>query len=170
MIHRLRRQIYLVGFMGSGKSSVGALLARELAWQFIDLDSVIEAGQQASIREIFERAGEPFFRQLEGAALAEISKAEPAVIALGGGTFAQEPNERLIRQAGGTTVWLDCPAEELWRRCELVQNRPLFRDRRSFIQLLEQRLPWYRRAEYRIPTGGRRPEEVAQEILGLKIF
>jgi shikimate kinase len=165
-----RRQIYLVGFMGSGKSSVGALLAQDLGWQFIDLDSVIEAGQKASIREIFDHAGEAFFRQLEAAALAEICKAEPAVLALGGGTFAQESNAELIRKTGGATVWLDCPAEELWQRCEAMQNRPLFRDRRSFSLLLEQRVPYYRRAEYRIPTGGRSAEEVARDIVRLKLF
>ncbi len=169
MSSRRRRQIYLVGFMGSGKSTVGRLLARALGWQFIDLDSIIEAGQQMTVREIFESAGEPFFREVEAAALAEISKAEPAVIALGGGTFAQPANVRLIREAGGTAVWLDCPQEELWRRCEQMQNRPLFRDRLSFFQLLEQRLPYYRQAEHRISTGGRLPEEVADEILRLKI-
>ena len=73
--------------MGSGKSTVGELLSRELRWPFSDLDAVIEAGQGVSIREIFERSGELFFRQLERAALTEVLKTEPAVIALGGGNF-----------------------------------------------------------------------------------
>ncbi len=156
--------------MGSGKTTVGEMLAQELRWPFIDLDSVIEAGQGATIREIFERAGEPFFRQIEHAALTEASKAEPAVIALGGGTFAQEPNVEFIRASGGTTVWLDCPLVELRRRCAGINNRPLFRDPESFAQLLDQRLPYYHQAEYRISTEGRGPREVVEQILALKMF
>jgi len=131
MIRHRRKVIYLLGFMGSGKSTVGSLLASALGWPLIDLDTVIEAGQGLSIREIFENSGEAFFRQIERAALTEASKAEPAVIALGGGTFAQPPNVDLIRDSGGTTVWLDCPSEVLRARCEGLENRPLFRDEQS---------------------------------------
>jgi len=165
-----RKLIYLLGFMGSGKSTVGALVARALGWPLIDLDTTIEAGQGETIREIFDRAGEPFFREIERAALSEASKAEPAVIALGGGTFAQEPNLQLIRERGGATVWLDSPFEELLRRCARMTNRPLFRDEESLRQLLLQRLPYYRLAEYRVSTEGRAPGEVAEEILRLKVF
>lgn len=170
MLRHRRRLIYLTGFMGSGKSTVGAVLARELGWPFIDLDATIEAGQGSTIREIFENAGEPFFREVERAALEEISKVEPAVIALGGGTFVQQPNLDLIRESGGATVWLDCPVEELRRRCEGMTNRPLFRDAASFEQLLQQRLPYYRTAEYHISTEGRQPSEVAEQILRLELF
>jgi shikimate kinase len=170
MIRHRRKLIYLLGFMGSGKSTVGALVARALGWPLIDLDTTIEAGQGETIREIFDRAGEPFFREIERAALSEASKAEPAVIALGGGTFAQEPNLQLIRERGGATVWLDSPFEELLRRCASMTNRPLFRDEASLRQLLNQRLPYYRLAEYRVSTEGRAPDEVAEEILRLKVF
>ena len=129
MNDRPLKLIYLLGFMGSGKSSVGALLAEELAWPFIDLDMTIEAGQGASIREIFEQAGEPFFRQLEQAALVEVSRKERAIIALGGGTFVQKANFDFIRERGGVTIWLDSPLEELWQRCATMDNRPLFQDR-----------------------------------------
>jgi len=166
----MTRLIYLLGFMGSGKTTVGALLALELGWPFIDLDAVIEAGQGETIREIFDRAGEPAFRRLEHAALTEVSRTEPAVIALGGGTFVQEPNLQLIRAAGGTTIWLDCTLDELRVRCEAIDNRPLFRDELSFRNLLEQRLPFYRLADYRVSTEGRSPEEVVSEILRLRIF
>ncbi len=165
-----RRQIYLLGFMGSGKSTVGALLAQELGWPFIDLDATIEAGQGVTVRELFDRAGEAFFRRIERAALIEASKAEPAVIALGGGTFAQKPNLEFIREVGGATIWLDCAPAELRRRCESMSNRPLFRDPVGFAQLLDQRLPYYQLAEYRVPTEGRAPEEVVNQILRLKIF
>lgn len=164
------RLIYLVGFMGSGKSTVGAKLARALGWPFIDLDATIEAGQGLTIRDMFEQAGEPFFREVERAALAEVIKAEPAVIALGGGTFVQERNLGLVRARGGVTVWLDCPVEELRRRCEGITNRPLFRDTASFEQLFRLRQPYYALADYRVSTEGRTPEEVAEEILRLHMF
>jgi len=170
MSRRRRKLIYLLGFMGSGKSTVGMLLARELGWPFIDLDAVIEAGQGATIREIFERSGEPLFRQLERAALSEASKTEPAVIALGGGTFAQQANLDFIREMGGATVWLDCPIEVLRMRCAGMDNRPLFRDAEAFAQLLNQRLPYYGMAEYRIATEGREPEEVVEQILRLGLI
>ena len=167
--HR-RKLIYLLGFMGSGKTTVGALLARELGWPFIDLDATLEAGQGMTIRDIFEQAGEPFFRQIEHAALVEVARKEPAVIALGGGTFVQRPNIDLIRQTRGATIWLDCPIEELWQRCSTMDNRPLFRDWESFSKLYEQRLPYYRQAEFRITAGGRPPEDIVQEILRLGLF
>ena len=165
-----RKLIYLLGFMGSGKTTVGELLARELGWRFIDLDAVIEAGQRATIKQIFEQAGEPFFRQLERAVLTEVSKTEAAVIALGGGTFAQEPNLELIRESGGATIWLDCSLQELRRRCEGIDNRPLFREPESFAQLLDQRLPYYQKAQYRVSTEGREPKEVVEQILSLNVF
>jgi shikimate kinase len=170
MSRQRRKQIYLLGFMGSGKSTVGELLSRELGWPFIDLDAIIEAGQGVSIREIFERSGEPFFRQLERAALTEVLKAEPAVIALGGGTFTYEPNVELIRETGGATVWLDCPVETLRLRCAGMQNRPLFRDPESFERLLDLRLPYYRLAEFRVSTEGRDAREVTEQILRLRAF
>ena len=156
--------------MGAGKSSVGVRLAEALRWPFIDLDTAIEAGQGLTIREIFEQAGEPFFRAIERAALEEIVKTEPAVIALGGGTFAQPQNLELIQARGGTTVWLDCSPEELRRRCEGINNRPLFRDAASFEQLYQQRLPYYQLAEYRVSTEGRTADEVAESVLQLQLF
>ncbi|HEX5484069.1 MAG TPA: shikimate kinase [Terriglobia bacterium] len=170
MNNRRKRLIYLLGFMGSGKTTVGELLANEIGWPFIDLDATIEAGQSMPIREIFERDGEPFFRQIERAALTEASKAEPAVIALGGGTWVQEPNLEFIRATGGATIWLDSSIEELRRRCEGIQNRPLFRDPESFAQLFAQRAPYYRQAEFRVATEGRAPEEIVRRILDLKLF
>ncbi|HUX10708.1 MAG TPA: shikimate kinase [Terriglobia bacterium] len=167
--HR-QKLIYLVGFMGAGKSSVGTLLAQHLGWPFVDLDTIIEAGQGATIREIFEQAGEPFFRRIEHAALVEVARKEPAVIALGGGTFTQKANFDLIRQGRGVTIWLDCPVEELWERCCTMDNRPLFRDRESFSKLHEQRVSYYRQAEFRVATAGRQPEDIAEEIILLKLF
>ena len=170
MPRRRRKLIYLLGFMGSGKSTVGELLAQELGWPFIDLDATIEAARGQTVREIFEREGEAPFRVMEHAVLTEASKSEPAVIALGGGTFVQPSNLEFIRATGGATVWLDCSLKELLRRCEGINNRPLFRDPASFAQLLEQRLPFYQLAQHRVSTEKRAPEEVVGQILRLDIF
>jgi shikimate kinase len=136
----------------------------------MDLDTLIEAGQGLTIRQIFENSGEPFFRQIEHAALVAASQAEPAVIALGGGTFAQPSNVDLIRESGGTTVWLDCPLEILRARCQGIENRPLFRDEQSFTQLFLDRLAYYRQADFRISTEAHKPEEVVEQILSLRVF
>jgi len=171
---RMSRQrtqlIYLVGFMGSGKTTTGRRLADELHWPFVDLDQTIEAGQGLSIRQIFEQLGEPLFRELEHAALTEASKSEPGVIALGGGTFVQPANMDFIRERGGTTVWLDCPFEELLRRSEGIETRPLFRDAASFRHLLEQRIPFYRLAHFRVSSGSQAPQQVVEQILRLDLF
>ena len=156
--------------MGSGKSTVGELLSRELRWPFIDLDTVIEAGQGVTIREIFERSGEPFFRQLERAALTEVLKSEPAVIALGGGTFAYEANVELIRETGGTTIWLDCPLETVRQRVEQASHRPLARDGHRFEELFHARQAAYAKADYRIPIECDDPSAALEAILQLPLF
>jgi shikimate kinase len=156
--------------MGVGKSTVGLLLAQQLGWHFIDLDATIEAEQGATVREIFERAGEAYFRKIERTALIKASRNQPAVIALGGGTFVQPVNFEFIRSTGGITVWLDCSLEEVRRRCEGKNDRPLFREPVSFASLFEQRLPYYQRANYRISTEGQEPQEIVKQILHLKIF
>lgn len=156
--------------MGSGKTTIGALLGRQMSWPFIDLDTTIEAGRGLSIREIFEKAGEPFFREIEHAALTEISKTQPAVIALGGGTFAQRTNLDFIRATGGATIWLDCPVEELERRCVGLTTRPLFRDAASFRELYDYRLQFYQQADFRIMTAGLAPQDIVNQILRLPVF
>jgi shikimate kinase len=170
MIRHRRKLVFLLGFMGSGKSTVGQLLAAQIGWPFIDLDATIEAGQRLTIREIFEGAGEAFFRKVEHAALTEAAKTEPAVIALGGGTFVQPANVELVRESGGATIWLDCGLDELRQRCQGIDNRPKFRDAASVGELYEQRLPYYRLAEYRVSTESVAPQEVVERILSLRIF
>jgi shikimate kinase len=170
MQRRKRQLIFLLGFMGVGKTTIGELLAERLHWPFIDLDTTIEAGQGTTIRQIFENAGEPFFREIERVALIEATKSEPGIIALGGGTFVQRANFEYIRELGGTTIWLDCPLDELRSRCAGKNDRPLFRDEESFARLFEQRLPFYRQADFRISTEGIKPEEAVENILRLQVF
>ena len=166
--------VYLVGFMGSGKTTVGMKLAQRLAWRFVDLDVLIEQEEGRTIVDIFARAGEAAFRRKERAMLARaLEEAEQGggrVVALGGGTFAQPQNFELLQSSRTITIWLECPVEELLLRCALLTNRPLFRDEASFRQLYEQRLPFYRQASFAVMTGNANPGEVVNRILALPVF
>jgi shikimate kinase len=159
----------LAGFMGSGKTTIGTLLARQLAWRFVDLDDRIEEVAGLPIPEIFARFGEPAFRQIEADQLrAAVGRAveskESAVIALGGGTYAQLGAPEFLRAAGVPVIWLDSPIEILLARCMTMIGRPLFRDESSFRALHAQRLPSYQQADYRVNSSGE-PSEVVAEIL-----
>ena len=173
---RVRRVglVCLAGFMGSGKTTVGRLLAAQTGCRFVDLDERIEQAAGISIRDFFERYGEPPFRELEHETLERVlgeiaASGGAAVVALGGGTFAQAQNQEALRAAGAAVVWLDCPIEELIRRCATMTHRPLFRDETSLRQLYEQRLPSYQSADARVESMGE-PREVIARILELEWF
>jgi shikimate kinase len=167
--------------MGSGKSTIGRMLAAQLAWRFADLDEEIEQQSGLSISQIFAQKGEAVFRNIEHECLARVlgsasERNARLVLALGGGTFAQPRNAALIRElgviqrsAGAAVVWLDCATEDLLQRCVLMGDRPLFRDEASFRKLYEERLPYYRQADYRVESGGE-PLRVVEQILALGIF
>ena len=175
------RVVCLTGFMGSGKSTVGRLLAAQLAWRFVDLDAEIERESSLTVSQIFAQKGELVFREIEHACLSRILGSATArdmrlVLALGGGTFAQPRSIALIRESGvvkrglgAAVIWLDCATEELLQRCVLMGDRPLFRDEASFRKLYEERLPYYRQADYRVESGGE-PMRVVEQILALGIF
>ena len=155
--------------MGSGKTTIGTLLARQLAWRFVDLDDLIEASAGLPIPQIFERLGEPAFRQIEADQLrAAMGRAtemkESTVLALGGGTYAQPGCPDFLRAAGASVLWLDSPVEVLLARCMTMTGRPLFRDEASFRALHAQRLPSYQLADYRVDSSGE-PSRVVAEIL-----
>jgi shikimate kinase len=159
----------LAGFMGSGKTTVGTLLAQHLAWRFVDLDDRIEEAAGLTIPEIFERLGEPAFRKLEAdqlrAALGRASEhKESTVLALGGGTYAQPGCPEFLRAAGVPVLWLDSPLELLLSRCMTMTGRPLFRDEASFRALYAQRLPSYQLADSRVDSSAE-PTQVVAEIL-----
>ena len=163
------RAIFLAGFMGSGKSTIGRRLATALGWSFVDLDAEIERLAGRSIPDIFAAHGEDGFRDFEHAALreqAEMSRAAaPRVVALGGGTYAFERNRGLLRQAG-PTVWLDAPADTLWERVRPESHRPLARDRAGFLRIYEDRKESYAQADCRIDASAT-PEEVLREVFKL---
>ena len=165
--------IYLVGFMGCGKSSVGRALADELGWSFIDLDEDIEKCAGAAVAHIFDTQGETNFRALETEALnkrVQIARSgQPQVISLGGGAFTIEQNVELVLNHG-VTVWLDAPLDLIKRRVAQETHRPLARDPVRMQELFEQRRRAYARADYRIETGEDDPAAIVSRILALPLF
>jgi shikimate kinase len=155
--------------MGCGKTTVGALLAKQLAWRFVDLDDRIQQAAGLSIPEIFERLGEPMFRQIEAeqvrAVVGRVEEIkESTVLALGGGTYAQQGAPEFFRTANIPVIWLDSPVETLFTRCMTMTGRPLFRDESSFRSLHAQRLASYQLADHRVDSS-RSPSRVVAEIL-----
>ncbi len=161
-----RDNIYLVGFMGAGKTSVGIRLASLLQWTFIDLDQEIEKRAGRSIREIFEQEGEPYFRRLERDELQRLSLRQEAVVALGGGAFMDDRNRATIA-GSGISVWLDAPMDTLYSRCAGEHSRPLFTSREEMEQLLTLRLPFYRLASIHVAVDDFSADDLASKILRL---
>jgi shikimate kinase len=160
--------IYLVGFMGSGKSTVGRALAHRLGWSFFDIDAEIERAEQKTISEIFASAGEPAFRRLESEMIRQhvrfVERGKPAVIALGGGAFTDAANREALEE-NGVTVWLDCPFEIIQRRVAKETHRPLARDPKAFAELFVTRLETYRLADVRVPIDCDDPADAVERIL-----
>ncbi|MEP7352479.1 MAG: shikimate kinase [Acidobacteriota bacterium] len=174
MILKLKRTpgIYLVGFMGSGKSTVGRALADELGWKFVDLDEEIERREATAISKIFETRGEPEFREIETKVLREqvraVETGRPHVIALGGGTFQREVNVDLLVNHG-VTIWLDCPLDRIEERLAGFTHRPLARDPQKLRELFDARRSGYAHADYRVDCDHHDPMAVVAMInlLGL---
>ena len=142
--------IFLVGFMGCGKTTVGEALARMLQRSFIDLDRLIEARINETIADLIARDGEARFRELETSILREVAGSASAVISLGGGAFTREINRELI-QGLGLSVWLDAPFELCWRRVASDPTvRPLAPDEQTARRLYDARLDIYKIARFRV--------------------
>ena len=160
------RAIFLVGFMGSGKTTVGEELARRLGWEFVDLDARIERHEHSTIGEIFRVRGEAAFRQAETATLREFLASPPAcgsIVALGGGAFVRKENRELLE--AWPTVFLEAPVDELWRRSHHdAVERPLRKDRNQFESLYRERIPSYQKATLTVDTLGKDPPSICIEI------
>jgi shikimate kinase len=159
----IKGRIFLVGFMGAGKSTVGPLLAAKLSWSFIDLDKEIEKFRGEPIREIFEKRGEPFFRRVETEALSKLSECPHCVVALGGGAFTQITNRSLIRKLG-VSVFLNCPLDVILSRCALDGERPLFQNQTAIGELYQSRLSDYRESDFQVDVTNLSPERIAEQI------
>jgi shikimate kinase len=162
------RAVFLVGYMGAGKSSVGRFLSKRLGWRFVDLDRQIEVRAGNTVAYIFKYAGEEAFRRMETEALRRLLLAladgDPTVVALGGGAFAHSENVEMLQQCSAPVVFLDAPLDELRRRIGEDDARPLFADAERFRKLYEERQVHYRRAAHRVQTDGKTIDEVAREI------
>jgi shikimate kinase len=160
--------VFLVGFMGAGKTSVGRALSRRLGLPFEDLDDRIQLREGKTIEQIFRESGEAEFRKAETTALRELLAelgSSRRVVALGGGAFVQPDNAALIEEAKVHSVFLDAPVEELLRRCvEEATERPLRQNPEQFRELYEKRRRSYMRAAVRIETDGKDVDTVAVEV------
>lgn len=164
------RNIYLIGFMGAGKSTVGRLLAERLGMEFLDTDALIEERAGLPIPEIFARFGEEGFREWEREVIGEVCRGRGAVVALGGGAPMDEGNWRALRESG-ITVYLRESPEAIAARLADDDTRPLLAGHtgqgrlRRIRELLGLREPRYLEAHIVIECRGRPPEEIAGEVL-----
>jgi len=156
-------RVYLVGFMGAGKTSVGRALASQLGWSFVDLDAEIERSHKMTIRDIFQKSGEAQFRKLEREHLKLLSERSRSVIALGGGATV-DPENRLVMDATGPSVWLNVSFETAARRVSMDGTRPLFKDPEHAERLYESRLPIYKLARIHVLADNRPPADIAGEV------
>lgn len=161
------RRIVLTGFMGSGKSTVGPLLAARLGWRFIDADDVIVAKTGVPIAEIFARHGEPHFRELEGETIAQLAAEEGLVLALGGGAIETEAIRTLLTAGEGTLlVHLEVQLATTLARCGGTEGtRPVLADHANLAKRYERRIPLYRTAHISIAVDNLTPERVADSIV-----
>lgn len=155
--------MYLVGFMGAGKSTVARALGGRLGWRVEDIDDRVESRERRSVSAIFSRDGEAYFRRVESEMLGELLPVRDAVIATGGGTFA-DPENRAAMLADGAVAWLDVPLQHALDRIPSNGRRPLAADRQSLEQLYLRRLPCYQMAHVRIDAT-RPVNEVVERLL-----
>jgi len=160
--------IFLIGFMASGKTTVGRLLAERLDWSFVDLDKVIEDGAGRTVAEIFAAEGEAGFRKRETEALQAVAERRMVVVATGGGAPCRDENIEAML-AAGRVFWLDVSPEEAVRRAGKASGRPLLDGAADPVEaarkLLDGRLPYYRRAHAGVVTIDQSPGEIVNELL-----
>ncbi|MBQ3451257.1 MAG: AAA family ATPase [Selenomonadaceae bacterium] len=164
----MKDNVILTGFMGTGKTSLGKLLATKLGRPFVDIDKKIEAEQKLSIPKIFERFGEEHFRALEKSAVKELSERRGLVIATGGGTVKDEENLRLLKSSG-VLICLTTEPEEIFARTARRGERPVLdgggSERLETIKkLLAERKKFYDRADYQVDTTEWSPLQIIDDI------
>lgn len=163
-------KIYLVGFMGTGKTTVGKLLAKRLGCDLVDVDEEIVSKQQMPISKIFEEFGEECFRNIETQTLVEVSKKSRTVVSCGGGIVLKPENIEILRQTG-VCVLLTAQPQTILERVSNDTSRPLLSNVSGVEQIenmLEKREAYYRNAaEITVQTDGKQAEEIVSEILDL---
>ena len=156
-------KLYLVGFMGAGKTTVARALGQRIGWRVEDVDDRIEARERRSVATIFAQDGESRFRQVERDIVDELLPMRDTVVATGGGTFA-EPANRSAMLADGAVAWLDVPFERLLDRLPADGRRPLATDRTQMEQLFCRRQLAYSQAHVRV-DGARPVDEIIERLL-----
>lgn len=160
-------RVVLLGYMASGKSTVGEALARRLEWDYLDFDVEIERREGATVRDIIDAAGEEHFRALEGALTAEAAAADRVVLAPGGG-WVTRPEFLDALGPGTLAVWLQVSPEETVRRLRGDTIARPFKDHPDpagvIAEMLAERIPLYERADLNVPADARSPESIAFEI------
>ncbi len=159
--------IILCGFMGSGKSTVGALLSKKLGMSFIDLDSYIEKKEDMTVSQIFDAYGEPYFRQREREAAKELSEKNGLIIAAGGGTLVDKQNADIFRK-NGKIILLDLPVEIIAERLKGDNTRPLLQredKEKAMRELYNKRMPLYKEAADIIVDAAATPLTVCGKII-----
>jgi shikimate kinase len=161
------RRIVLTGFMGSGKTTVGPILARRLGWKFVDVDDVIESDAGVTIAQLFARDGESAFRDRECATIARLATGSALVMALGGGAIEKKETRDLLLDAPETLlVHLEVELATTLARCRGTEHtRPVLADQANLERRYRQRLPLYRTAHVNLAVDTLQPEQVAEEIL-----
>lgn len=158
--------IYLVGFMGTGKSSVGCKLAKERGWNFVDLDELIELKEQRRIVDIFAKDGEAYFRKIEKKILKQVSTQKEFVVACGGGMVLDKDNIKLMKKTG-MMICLYASPEEILKRVSANKNRPLLnvgKPQKRIELLLKMRAPYYMQADKIINTSRFSVKQVVKKI------
>ncbi|MEC3861152.1 shikimate kinase [Mesobacterium sp. TK19101] len=148
----LKKTVVLVGMMGAGKTAVGKALAAQLGVPFLDSDAEIERAANMTIAEIFERDGEPFFRQKESQVIGRLLDEERGILSTGGGAFMSAENREMISERG-VSVWLNADLDLLWNRVKHKDTRPLLRGADPYgtlKRLYETRVPLYARADLNV--------------------
>jgi shikimate kinase len=161
------KRVVLTGFMGSGKSTIGRLLARELGWRFYDIDNEIEAAAKTTIAEIFRTQGEPAFRELEHQTVRHFLGFDNLVLALGGGSIEDARTRALLFETEGTClIHLEASLDTILKRCKGTESlRPVLADKPNLALRYDQRLPLYRQAHINLPVDSLTTLMVVQELL-----
>lgn len=167
--------IYLTGFMGSGKSTIGPILANSLGYSHVDIDREIERLTSKSVTDIFSDLGEDYFREVEHSLLLDLSHHHDHVVSLGGGTIANQTNLGIVKSSG-ILVYLKTDAEQIYQRLKFKKDRPLIQSanktsndeedlHKRIISLIEKRVPFYEQADIIITTTGQRVGITIDEIV-----
>jgi len=160
------KNIFLVGFMGAGKSTVGKILADKIGYGYYDADKFIEEQAGTTITQIFAEHGEPYFRDLESESLEILAKKEKLIVATGGGVVQRDRNWDAMK-ANGITIYLKASVETIWERIKNDTSRPLLQvdnPVETATELLNKRTPMYERADIILNTDTLSLQQVADEI------